>query len=159
MAATMTQTDVVSEFQERLRELYENVKEWIREEEPKAKFTESSVELNEQFTGRYKAKSLTVIRPGQDALTFTPKAATVIGARGWVEVRSGWGYEDLFWVYPGGALIGFEESADGGVLVSPGHRLYPGVPEGWAWDDGEKMRLRHLTRDVFLKHVLRRLSE
>lgn len=159
MTTTMTATDAVAEYLERLEDLYCQVREWLEAEEPTPTFRLSDVALNEELVGRYKAKRLEVTRSDGLKVTFLPKGLCVVGARGRVDVAGPLGPEILVWVEEGGPALGFREGDEGSIEMVSGRPMYPGLAEGWAWVDNAGTRLRHFDRDVFLERVVRSLSE
>jgi len=159
MTTTMTPTDAIAEYLARVEQLYANVREWLAAQDARAAFQDGEVALNEELVGRYKAARLKVTCSDGLRLTFVPKGLCVVGARGRVDVMGPLGREILVWVERGGPALGFRESDGGSVEMVSGRPMYPGLPEGWAWEDIAGTRLRHLDRDVFLNHVVRSLSE
>jgi len=159
MASATTISEPVTEYLERVRELYADIREWMSEE-PGVTFSEDEkTRLNEEYTGPYKAPILKVARKQRPFLTFVPKGAYVVGAMGRVEALGPLGSETLVWVEEGGPAIAFRQSAGGDVEVLHGRPLFPGVSQGWAWVDNSRRRLVHLDRKVFLSKVVRALSE
>lgn len=159
MAANVGTTDAVSEYLDRVHDLYQMVQPWLREREPDAAFSERDSGLNEELTGPYEAKRLVVSVAGRPWIDFEPKGLCVVGARGRVDVHGQFGTESLVWVEEGGPAIGFRESAGGQIEAVSGQRIFPRVQEGWAWIDNGKRQLRHLDRKVFLAQVVRGLCE
>ncbi|MBM4037006.1 MAG: hypothetical protein FJ290_00710 [Planctomycetes bacterium] len=158
MASTATTNEAVAEYLERVEELYANVREWMSDE-PGVEFSEGKTRLNEEYTGPYAAKVLKVKLNGGKALSFVPKGAYFIGARGHLDVSGPLWRETLVWVDEDGPAIAFKETAEGQVEVLQGRPMYPGVPRGWAWVDNSHRRLVHLDRKVFFRKLLRALTE
>lgn len=159
MAATATTVDRVSEYLDRVESLYESIREWMRQEDPEVEFTERDVTLNEELAGRYRAKTLKVLRPGRPAMAFVPRGVYMVAARGRVDVLSALGSEILVWVEAGGSAVAVRESGGAGTVSSSVRSLFPRVTAGWAWVNDTKTRLEHLTREVFLQRIAGPLSE
>ena len=145
----------VRRYASRLRELYDQVKQWIAESEPDARFSESAVQQNEEISGPYTVASLEVGRKAGPALRFVPRGMYMIGAQGRVDVKSRLGSETLVWVAAGGPAIHFRITV-GGVTEPEvaGRPLFPDVEEGWAWVDPGRRRLLHLDGEVFRTQIL-----
>ncbi|MBM4032886.1 MAG: hypothetical protein FJ291_14015 [Planctomycetes bacterium] len=158
MASTATTNEFVAEYLEHLEELYANVREWMADQ-PGVEFSEGRTRLNEEYGGRYTAKVLKVKLNGGKGLTFVPKGAYFIGARGHVDVSGRVWCETLVWVDKDGPAIGYKETAEGHAEVLQGRPMYPGVPRGWAWVDDWHGCLVHLNRKTFLHKLLKALTE
>lgn len=159
MTTTMTPTDAIAEYLTRVQQLYGDVREWLSAEDARATFRDGEVALNEELVGRYNAQRLEATCSTGLKLTFVPRGLCVVGARGRVDVTGPLGREILVWVEEGGPALGFREGDEGAIEMVSGRAMYPGLPEGWAWEDIAGGRLRHVDRDVFLDQVVRSLSE
>jgi hypothetical protein len=159
MPVSADRTMEIELYLARLETLYGCVERWVRSREPATRFTRTDVELSEEFTGPYKAKSLEIARAGRTAIRLIPRGIFMVGAHGRVDARSRLGREILVWVEKSGPdmRISLEE---GGKLVEDVFQpLYPGVEEGWAWGDEQRRGLLHLSEDVFWTNVVVPLSE
>ena len=148
----------INEYLGRLRQLYESVREWMLDAEPDVQFRETETELNEEWTGPYRAPSLVMVRGAGFDLRFMPQGLYMLGGRGRVDVRSRLGSEMIMWVEEGGPAIASWVSDEGRLEESTGRPMFPGVPEGWAWVDDSRRQLLHLDRGVFVEEIVRRLS-
>src|SRR5688500_17050818 len=88
----------VDTYLQRVEHLYADVRNWMTALEPNAQFSEIQIDLIEQATGPYEAKSLEITRPGRPALRLVPHGRYMVGAEGRVDVRSHLGREILVWV-------------------------------------------------------------
>jgi hypothetical protein len=140
----------------RVAELYADVRTWMASLEPSSQFSEIDVELNEEVTGSYKAKTLEVTRTGRPSIQLVPRGRYMIGAEGRVDVQSHLGREVLVWVRAGGPAVGFQFSSGGGRAPEEllGRQMFPGVAEGWAWSDEDRRELLHLDLAVFRDRIL-----
>lgn len=158
-----TQTAVanVQAYLDRVDQLYAAVRGWVTDLDADAQFHETEVEIVEEATGTYKAKSLEVARTGKPALRLVPRGRYMVGADGRVDVRSQLGREMLVWVAAGGPAIGFRISTDGGRTLEElrGRPMFPDVSEGWAWADEARRRLLHLDAAVFRDQILTSVGE
>src|SRR5947208_12950070 len=100
----------VHTYLQRVDQLYADVRNWITALEPNVQIFETEIELVEEATGPYKAKNLEITRPGRPALRLIPRGRYMVGAEGWVDVRSQLGREILVWVRAGGPALGFRFS-------------------------------------------------
>ena len=146
----------VQTYLRRVQQLYADVREWMTALEPDVQISESPVNLVEQATGPYEAKSLEIARPGRASIRLVPRGRYMVGAEGRVEVRSRFGRETLVWVRTGGPAIGFRPSTKEGEILEElvGRPMFPGIAEGWAWSDDDRLELKHLDCAVFCNQVL-----
>jgi hypothetical protein len=146
----------VQTYLQRVDHLYADVRSWITALEPNAQFSEAEIELAEEATGPYKAKSLEIARPGRPALRVIPRGRYMIGSEGRVDVRSRLGREILVWVRAGGPAVGFRVSPGSGEAPEElsGRPMFPGIAEGWAWADEDRGELLHLDLAVFRDRIL-----
>jgi hypothetical protein len=150
----------VQTYLERVEHLYTDVRVWMAALEPSTQFSETEIELDEEATGAYKAKSLEILRPGRAALRVIPHGRYMIGAEGRVDVRSRLGREILVWVRAGGPAVGFRASTGNGVDLEElsGPLMFPGIAEGWAWTDEDRGELVHLDLTVFRDQILKSIG-
>ena len=146
----------VTTYLQRIERLYSDVRNWMAALEPSAQFSETPIELVEEATGPYQAKSLEIARPSRPALRLIPQGRYVIGAEGRVDVRGRLGREILMWVRAGGPAVGFRSSPGNGKILEEliGPPMFPGIAEGWAWSDEDRGELKHLDKDVFRDDIL-----
>lgn len=146
----------VQTYLQRVDQLYADIRNWISALEPTAHFSETEIELDEEATGPYKAKSLDIARPGCPSLRFIPQGRYMVGAEGGVDMRSRLGREVLVWVRAGGPAVGFRFSKDAGQAPEEliGRPMFPGIAEGWAWSDEDRGDLLHLDLAVFRDRIL-----
>jgi len=159
MPGTIERSEEVATYRSRLDDLYGRVRTWIRSRQRDASFSETVVELAEEATGPYKAKSLEIARPGKPSIRLVPRGIFMVGAHGRVDARSRLGREMLVWVEKGGPHVEIEESPGDvpwGRVIQP---VYPVVEEGWVWCDEEQGRILPLTEEVFWTRVVPPLSE
>lgn len=151
MAAGTIATENVRNYLQRVDRLYADVRDWMTALEPDAQFSETTVELDEMATGPYEAKCLEIARSGKPALRLVPRGRYMLGAEGMVEAYGLLGREILVWVRAGAPALGFRfSSANGeGPEEVYGDPMFPGVAEGWAWNDEEGGELLHLDPTVF----------
>ena len=156
MAAQAVAVANVDAYLRRVDQLFADVRNWMTALEPDAQFTETRIDLVEEATGPYKAKSLDIARPGRPALRLVPRGRYMIGAEGRVDVRSRLGSEILVWVRAGGPAVGFRASPRVGEPPEElsGRAMFPGIAEGWAWSDEDRGELRHLDQAIFRDHIL-----
>ena len=157
------QTVVIENVQiylDRVKQLYADVGNWITAMEPNAQLLESEIELVEEFTGAYKAKSLEIARPGRPALRLIPHGRYTVGAEGRVDVRSRLGREILVWVQAGAPAVGFRPSTRSGEAPEElfGRSMFPGIVAGWAWSDEDRGELKHLDCDLFRDRILNNIG-
>jgi hypothetical protein len=156
MAAQTTALANIQTYLQRVDRLYADVRGWMTTLEPTAQYSETPIELVEEATGAYKAKSLEIARPGRPALRIIPRGRYMVGAEGRVDVRSRLGREILVWVSTGGPALGFRFSprrGEGPEELS-GRPMFPGIAEGWAWSDEDRGELVHLELGVFRDRIL-----
>jgi hypothetical protein len=159
MAAHAIAIANVQNYLHRVEELYADVRRWITTLEPNAQFSEAEIEVVEEATGPYKAKSLEIARPGRPALRLIPRGRYMVGAEGSVDVRSRLGREILVWVRSGGPAVGFRSSPGSEAPEElSGDPMFPGIAEGWAWSDEDLAELQHLDQDVFRDHILNNIG-
>jgi hypothetical protein len=160
MAVQTVATANVQSYLQRVDQLYSDVRNWMTALEPNAQFSETQIELVEEATGRYQAKSLEIARPGRPALRLIPRGRYMVGAEGSVDVRSRLGREILVWVRAGGPAVGFRFSAGSGDAPEElsGRPMFPGIAEGWAWSDEDRGELQHLDQDVFRSHIVNNIG-
>ena len=160
MAAQTLAIENVETYLQRIEQLYADVRSWMTALESNAQFSETQIELVEEATGAYKAKSLEITRPGRSALRLIPRGRYMVGAEGRVDVRSRLGREILVWVRAGGPAVGFRSSPGDGEAPEEliGRPMFPGVAEGWAWSDEVRGELKHLDRDVFRDDILNNIG-
>ncbi|HSZ59876.1 MAG TPA: hypothetical protein VK797_29815 [Tepidisphaeraceae bacterium] len=146
----------VQAYLQRVDQLYADVRNWMTTLEPTSQFSETEIELTEEATGPYKAKTLDIARPGRPALRLVPRGRYMVGAEGRVDVRSRLGRETLVWVRTGGPAVGFRVSRNGGEALEElsGRPMFPGIAQGWAWGDEDRGQLLHLDLDVFRDRIL-----
>ena len=156
MAAQAVANANVHTYLQRVHQLYTDVRSWITALEPKAQFFETEIELVEEATGPYKAKSLEISRPGRLGLRLIPRGRYMVGAEGRVDVRSQLGREIFVWVRPGAPAVGFKFSRGNGEAPEElsGRPMFPGIAEGWAWSDEDRGELLHLDLSVFRDRIL-----
>ncbi len=156
MAAQAVAIANVQTYLQRVDQLYVDVRDWMKGLEPDAQFTETVIDIAEEATGAYKAKSLDIARKGKPALRLIPRGRYMVGAEGRVDVRSRLGREILVWVRSGGPALGFRTSADGGDAPEElsGRAMFPGIAQGWAWADEDHRALQHLDLAVFRDRIL-----
>ncbi len=161
MTAQTIAKENVHTYLERVDQLYADVRNWVSELDPNAKFTETEIELAEEATGAYKARSLEIARPGKLALRLIPRGRYMIGAEGWVDVRSQLGQEILVWVRADAPSVGFKFSNGPGEAPDEiyGRPMFPGIPEGWAWSNEERGELVHLDLSVFRDRILTSIGD
>lgn len=156
MAAQAVAIANVQTYLQRVDRLYADVRRWMSALEPDAQFSETQIDVVEEATGPYKAKSLEIARPGRPALRLIPRGRYVLGAEGRVDVRSRLGPEVLVWVREGGPAVGFRFAP--GTAEAPeelsGRPMFPGIAEGWAWSDEDRGELKHLDQSVFRDRIL-----
>jgi hypothetical protein len=151
----------VQTYLQRVVALYGEVREWMTALEADAQFSETVVELVEEATGPYKAKSLEISRKGKPAIRLIPRGRYMIGAEGRVDIRSRLGRETVVWVEAGGPAVGFRFSPGGGPAPEElsGRPMFPGIEKGWAWADDHRKGLEHLDFAVFRDRIVASLSE
>lgn len=157
---TIAQANVQTYLQ-RVDQLYADVRNWMTALEANVQFSETELEIAEQATGAYKAKTLEIARPGRLALRLIPQGRYMLGAEGRVDVRSALGSEILVWVRAGGPALGFRFTPGSGEAPEElyGRPMFPGVAEGWAWSDDERLGLLHLDATVFRDHILKSIGD
>jgi hypothetical protein len=150
----------VDTYLQRVDQLYGDLRKWMAVLEPNAQFSETVIQLAEEATGSYEAKSLEIARPGRPALRFIPHGRYMVGAEGSVDVRSRLGREILVWVRAGGPAVGFRFSPGSGEAPEElsGRPMFPGIAEGWAWSDEDRGELKHLDLEVFRDHILNNIG-
>jgi hypothetical protein len=160
MAAQAVAIANVDIYLQRVSELYADVRGWMAALEPDAQFSETSIDLDEQATGPYKAETLEISRNGKPGIRLIPQGRYIINAEGYVEVESILGREMLVWIRAGGPGLGFRFLPGEGSAPEElyGEERYPGVKEGWAWVDVGHRTLKHLDCDVFRDGVLASIS-
>lgn len=150
----------VQTYLQRVNQLYVDVRKWMTALEPGAQFSESEIEIAEEATGTYKAKALDISRPARLTLNLVPHGRYMLGAEGQVDVRSQLGREILVWVRAGAPALGFRFSRESGQAPEDlyGDPTFPGIAEGWAWDDEDRGELLHLDLTVFRDRILNSLG-
>ena len=141
----------VEQYTRRVEELYETVRGWASARFPGTTFTYGTVERDEESTGVYAVRSMTVHVPGRPPLSLRPVALFNLGARGQVEVSGWWATELVFWVTGDEANEPGAEPDEDEMLVS--RPAYPNVPRGWAWLDTRQRKLVPLSGPLFWDHV------
>jgi hypothetical protein len=161
MAAQAVAKANVDTYLHRVDQLYDEVRIWMTALEPNAKFFETETELDEEATGPYKAKCLEIARPGRQALHLIPRGRYMIGAEGLVDVRSRLGREVLVWVRAGGPAVGFKFSRGTGEAPEElsGRCMFPGIAEGWAWSNEDRVEVLHLDLSVFRDRILSSIGD
>jgi hypothetical protein len=156
MGAQALATANVQAYLQRVRQLYDDVSNWMTTLETNSKFSETEIELSEEATGPYKATILEIARPGRPAIQLVPRGRYMVGAEGRVDVQSGLGREILVWVQAGGPAVGFRFSPGSGEAPEElsGDAMFPGIVEGWAWSDEDRRELLHLDLAVFRDRIL-----
>lgn len=161
MAAQAIAMANVHTYLQRVDQLYVDVRNWMAALAPNAQFSETEIELAEEATGAYKAKTLEIARPGWPALSLIPRGRYMVGAEGRVDVRSWLGHEILVWVRTGGPALGFRFLPGSGEAPEElyGQPMFPGIAEGWAWDDEDRGALLHLDLAVFRDRILKSIGD
>ncbi|HVA45059.1 MAG TPA: hypothetical protein VNH11_01625 [Pirellulales bacterium] len=151
----------VQTYLNRIDQLYADVRNWMAALEPSARFSESEIELAEQATGAYKAKRLEITRPARHSLSLIPRGRYMVGAEGRVDVHGWLGREILVWVRADAPALGFRfmEGNGGAPEELYGPPMFPGVAEGWAWDDEAGGELLHLDLTVFRDRILNSIGD
>ncbi len=137
----------VERFTERLESLYETVRGWASARFPGTTYTYGTVTRDEESTGVFTVRSMTVHIPGRPPLLLKPAALFNLGARGQVEV-SGWFMpEAIFWFAGDESNEPGNETDEEEMLVS--RPAYPNVPRGWVATDPRNNCVLPLTETVF----------
>ena len=141
----------VAHFTRRLDELYARVRGWASARDPAATFTYGTVTRDEESTGVFTVRSMTVHLPGRPPLRLEPAALFNLGARGQVQVSGWWWHEPLYWVTGDEANDPGNEADEDEMLVS--RPAYPNVPRGWVWLDAGRRTAVPLTAEAFWDRV------
>lgn len=151
MNATVDAT--VDEYRQRLGELYEQVRGWLREAELGCK--EQAVLLHEEQNGQYEAPGLLIHDPdGGKLAELVPIGADILGAEGRVDLHGPLDTRPILYLLTPGP-------ADSGEMLEKHARpLFTGVGrEGWyTFGDREPASVRILDRDGFAD-LLKKVSD
>jgi hypothetical protein len=149
----------VSGYRDRVDSLYKDIRRWIAERRSDAVFSQTDLEVSEEYTGAYTLQSLEISLPTLPAVRFVPRGIFMVGAHGRVDVRSRLGREVLVWVKAAGA----DQSATGDIEeesdAEVSRPLFSNVAEGWALSDPRHRRILGLDSNVIWDRVLRPLTE
>ena len=142
---SVTPTQPVPLYLERVRQLYDTVRSWLIEMEPDATGAqEGTVQISEQDHDPYPAPIFAITRATGERLSLTPKGCQIVGAQGRVDLEGPGGMESLVFLTEGGPVIRISELTSSGRRLSTpsGRRLVShDVAEGWVWVQNKEVGL------------------
>lgn len=149
---TTLQTEALSEFLTRTRNLLSEVDAWSKQ--LGLRVTPGVTAINEERYGQYEAPTLILDDGnGKRMAEIVPFGASILGAWGRVDVVGEYGKrEKIVYLSVGGPIMTIRgQVGEGGVAEESTHRLYRGVDaEGWYWVSPSPIRRAYpLTQEVF----------
>lgn len=142
----------VDEYRRHLGELYEQIRDWLRE----AGFAceEVRVAVHEERSGQYDAPGLIVRRlDGEELAELAPIGADILGAEGRVDLRGALDSRPILYLLTVGPTLPTSRSTSSGDKLEEHARpLFRGIDhEGWyTLADEEPKSVRALYRETFL---------
>jgi hypothetical protein len=124
------QTDKKQIYLQRVNQLYENIKIWLKDE--KLVIVPKTFEIVEVL-GRYQSTSLSIKSPTGDTLAdIIPQGASVILAEGLIDIDGWLGQEYLAYMVNGGPYSFRRSAKDKNKHIK--HFFYPSIEaDGWYW--------------------------
>ena len=156
--ATPGRSKEIGLYQEKVRELYRQIGEAVRQHYPGAVVQSApEVTIDEELTGPYSIEGLEIIMPDKSSIRLVPVGIYNIGARGRVDAHGPLSAEVLVWVQAGGPEIRSELKEKEDIIDAATRPVFPDVPEGWAWSDRDS--LIPLTREIISERLIPELTE
>ena len=136
----------VRTYQERLEQLFKQIREWLKGTGIRLK--ETQISIDEGFPNSYKAKALDLVDSGKLIVNVTPAGFRIIGAEGRVDFVGALDTQSVVYLVNGGPAVPAASGSDGMVRKRP---LYSGVKgSDWYWIENARLgRAKRLTRQLF----------
>jgi len=154
MANEISPEQTRDEYLSRVEMLYNHAKEWTRQFDPEAKFTEESISIKEEPVDAYLANVLVISRLDRKPVRLIPRGCWIIGAKGRVDMKSDLGTETLVYALDGGPSIRFDLRTENGNILEEGkpRSFFKDVKEGWAFLQNRQLgMLPLLDADLFCR--------
>lgn len=137
-------------FNERVVALFEQICDWLEEENIEFVKKESDLTLNEGRSGPYKTRRLDVFTIDNERLfSVVPYGIWIIAAEGRVELEGSSGAETLVYLSKKGISFAAEGASEKEKILK--YKINREQGEGWHWLDDRIIGQKPLlTRDIFL---------
>lgn len=140
----------ITEYIERLRNLYADINLWCREQG--LDITRKDEALVEEDLGSYVAPALEIAVAGRVLARIKPIGANVIGASGRVDIIGRLDKDSLVYLRAGGPRLTIKATVEDQIFEGSSRPFFKGVTnDGWYWIEEKRLgRVRPLDRQLFL---------
>lgn len=115
--------------------LFRRIQEWLRDQDPRAKFSSEKITIHEEQVAPYKGDVLVISRPGYKTIRLIPRGRWILGADGRVDLKSDLGTETLLYLSDSGPVVRISEMTESGKKLPPAKSRTPkqDIAEGWVF--------------------------